>query len=130
QGWSLLESRQPFTLLEAYAFTTGGVCEQTFITANTLGFFSDDGVYASPRAGGDYERILPRSQAGPYEAMAGVHGLLGARDTGFTLFTLDDPTGPTAVVELPWTQNFEASPVYWPLALHPDGTQLVRRGEA
>lgn len=132
-GWSLMESREPFTLLEEFAFTSGGICKQTFIGPNTLGFFSDDGVYAGPRFGGDYAQLIARAQTGPYgpyDGAFGPLGVLGRRDQGFTIFDLDDPAGDNIVVELPWAQNFESRSVVSPFALYADGTRLVRRGEA
>ena len=131
-GWSLRESSAPFTLLDKFAFVSGGVCDRTFIAADgTVGFVSYDGVYVET-ALGEFEQVLAADSGGrTYSAFAGDIGLLGSAATGVTIFRTDDPAGSAVRYDLPWTAIYTGTIRRFPIAVSRDGALVARlSGEA
>jgi WD40 repeat protein len=129
-GWSVRESSEPFTLLDEFAFTSGGICQQTFISGETVGFVSYDGIYTAPSAIAEFALALPAPDGiGTYAALAGDIGLIGTVDNGFFLFEKSDPAANPRNVVLPWMPQFErTAPIQ--IALNAGGTHVARTSEA
>ncbi len=128
-GWGIREGSDPFTLLEEFAFSSGGQCDRTFSTNETIGFVSYDGVYTRPRVGGEFALALEVGSGGrTYSAFAGDLGLIGKAESGITLFDQADPGADNRTLELPWTPDYQPSGAL-AAAIDPAGTRLARRGQ-
>lgn len=126
-GWSIRESSAPMTLLDKFAFSSGGLCDQTFISGHTVGFLSYDGVYMERPDG--FAPVLTESRRGrTYHALAGELGLFGHEATGFTIFNQAAPDTDQRVVTLPWQPTYEPTGVIV-TALDAAGTRVARRSE-
>lgn len=128
-GWSVRESSEPFTLLDKFAFTSGGTCQQTFISGETIGFVSYDGIYTAPSAIDDFALMLPAPDGiYTYAALAGDIGLIGTLDNGFIVFEQADPAASPRHIALPYTPQFQRNaPVQ--VALNAGGTHIARTSQ-
>jgi WD40 repeat protein len=92
EGWSPNESSEAFTLLEKFAFSSGGQCEQTYITEETVGFFSYDGLYSRSRQGGEFSLVFPIPSNDYYRTLEYETIVIGTPGSGFYLVNPDHPT--------------------------------------
>src|SRR5690606_16023162 len=128
EAWSPRESSTSFTLLDKFAFTTGGICEQTFVSGDTLGFLSNDGVYTRNGVGEFALALAAPGRQRMYAALAGDVGLIGSGESGFSIFNLAAPEAGNRFYALPWSPDYE--PMGGPTAsITADGTLLARSGE-
>ena len=128
-GWSIHESSEPIMLLEEFAFSSGGQCDQTFSSGRTIGFLSYDGIYTRPRLGDEFALALEAPEGTrTYGAFAGELGLIGTAGTGFIIFEQADPAANPRSYALPWTRTYDGSA---PLSVAIDAaaTRLARSSE-
>src|SRR5690606_31237309 len=95
----------------------------------TIGFRSHDGIYTSPRFGGEFALALEAPEGTrTYGAFAGALGVIGGTGSGIIVFEQADPAANPRSYALPWTRTYEGTA---PLSVAIDaaGTRLARSSE-